>query len=293
MFTLRQLEIFVALAESSRVIDVAESLRMSPSAVSMAVRELEKEVGEELFERIGKRLVLNERGRFFDERARSIVDASGDLYESFRADRGGGHLHLAASVTISNYLLPAWIGDYRSEHMGVKVSLKTANSTEVIEMVRSGGCDLGFIEGRFEEGDLESLRLRDDELVVITSDPALAERPFYIDELAQRRWVLRERGSGTREIFLSRIAPVDRELRIDMEFEHNEAIKRYLIHDMQALSCLPRLSVADELGAGKMYEVRIAAHRFDREFRLIWRREQTFTRVVSDFKRYVSELELS
>ncbi|MDD4883683.1 LysR family transcriptional regulator, partial [Sulfuricurvum sp.] len=73
MFTLRQLEIFAVLAESSRVIDVAEHLSMSPSAVSMAVRELEKEVGEELFERIGKRLILNERGRLFYQSAREII----------------------------------------------------------------------------------------------------------------------------------------------------------------------------------------------------------------------------
>lgn len=293
MFTLRQLEIFVALAETSRVIAVAERLHMSPSAVSMSVRELEKEVGEELFERIGKRLVLNERGRYFGENARSIIDASQSLYETFKADVEGGILHLAASVTISNYLLPAWIGDYRSQNGKVKVLLKTANSTEVIDMVRSGECDLGFVEGRFEEGDLESLSLMNDELVVVGSDPQLGDREFYIDELSRRRWVLRERGSGTREIFLSQIVPVDKELNIDMEFEHNEAIKRYLMHDGLALSCLPKLSVADELAEGKMFEARIRGHRFEREFRLIWRREKTITRVISDFKRYVSELRLS
>lgn len=292
MFTLRQLEIFVALAESSRVIDVAEFLHMSPSAVSMAVRELEKEVGEELFERIGKRLVLNERGRYFRNHAREIVDGSHRLYETFKADLSGGHLHLAASVTISNYLLPEWIGNYRSRHGNVKVSLKTANSTDVIEMVRNGACDLGFVEGKFEESDLESLPLMNDELVVVGCDPGLTERPFYIDELSQKRWVLRERGSGTREIFLSRIAPVDKELNVDMEFEHNEAIKRYLLHDTQALSCLPKLSVSEELLQGKMFEAKIKGHRFDREFRLIWRKEKIITRVMSDFKRYVSELKI-
>lgn len=290
MFTLRQLEIFVALSESSRVIDVAEHLAMSPSAVSMAVRELEKDSGEELFERIGKRLVLNERGRYFYNHAKEIVEKSHRLFETFRAESGGGHLHLAASVTISNYLLPQWIGDYRTRNATVKVSLKTANSTDVIEMVRSGVCDLGFIEGKFEENDLESLRLMSDELVVVGSDPALAQREYYIDELASKRWVLRERGSGTREIFLSQIAPIDKELNVDMEFEHNEAIKRYLSHDKEALSCLPKLSVADELAQKKMFEAEITAHRFEREFRLIWRKEKTITRVMSDFKRYVSEL---
>ncbi|MDD3770767.1 MAG: LysR substrate-binding domain-containing protein, partial [Sulfuricurvum sp.] len=204
----------------------------------------------------------------------------------------GGHLYLAASVTISNYLLPEWIGDYRSGNETVKVSLKTANSTDVIEMVRSGACDLGFVEGKFDENDLESLRLMSDELVVIGSDPLLARREYFIDELALRRWILRERGSGTREIFLSQIAPVDKELQIDMEFQHNEAIKRYLMHDQSALSCLPRLSVAEELDSQKMFEARIAGHRFEREFRLIWRKEKTLTRVMRDFKRYVSELRI-
>lgn len=292
MFTLRQLDIFVALAKSSRVIDVAETLSMSPSAVSMAVHGMEKELGEELFERIGKRLILNERGRYFFERAKAITEDAHNLYETFRADTSGGYLHLAASVTISNYLLPRWIGDYRTLNGNVKVLLKTVNSTDVIEMVRSGKCDLGFIEGKFEEQDLDSLRLMGDELIVVGSDAGLSDEEYYIDELAGKRWILRERGSGTREIFLSQISPVDKELNIDMEFEHNEAIKEYLMHDAEALSCLPKISVAEELQRGKMVEVRIKGHRFEREFRLIWRKEKVITRVIADFKRYVSELKL-
>ncbi|MGD9969440.1 MAG: LysR substrate-binding domain-containing protein [Sulfuricurvum sp.] len=292
MFTLRQLEIFVTLAESNRVMDVAERLGMSASAVSMAIRELEKEVGDELFERIGKRLILNERGRLFYESAKGIVDDSVRLYETFRADLEGGHLHLAASVTISNYLLPRWIGDYRSEHDGVRVSVKTANSTDVIDMVRNGKCDLGFVEGKFDEPDMMSLPLMNDELIVVGSDPSLGERSYYIDELTDRRWVLRERGSGTREIFLSQIAPIDKELNIDMEFEHNEAIKGYLRHDVSALSCLPKLIVSEELRNKTLFEVPIQGHRFEREFKLIWRKEKTITRVIADFKRYVGDLRL-
>lgn len=293
MFTLRQLEIFVELAKSSRVIDVAEVLAMSPSAVSMAAHGLEKEVGGELFEKIGKRLVLNERGRFFFERAAPILQDAQRLHETFRADMSGGHLQLAASVTISNYLLPRWIGNYRAINNDVKVSVKTANSTDVIEMVRSGKCDLGFVEGHFDEADLESMTLMQDELIVVGCDKLLSQRPCYIDELAHKRWVLRERGSGTREIFLSHIAPVDKELNIDMEFEHNEAIKEYLTYDCTALSCLPRVSVEEELKSGKLHEIKIIAHRFEREFRLIWRKEKLITRVISDFKRYVSDLRLS
>ena len=181
MFTLRQLEIFVALGGSTRVIDVAEHLSMSPSAVSMSVRELEKEMGEELFERIGKRLVLNERGRYFYDDAQKIIDNAHDLYKMFKSDLSKGDLRLSASVTISNYLLPQCIGNYRSFNHQVKVSLKTANSTDVIEMVRNGSVDLGFIEGRFEEGDLESLVLMNDELIVVGSDPQMEEQSYFID----------------------------------------------------------------------------------------------------------------
>ena len=293
MFTLRQLEIFVAMVQSSRVIDVAEQLAMSPSAVSMAVRELEKELGDVLFERIGKRLILNERGRYFFDHSASILEHSQQLYDHFRDDLSAGHLYIAASVTISNYLLPKWIGNFRSDHTQVKVSLKTTNSTDVINMVREGICDLGFIEGRFSEGNLASESLMTDELVVVGSDPRLNDREYYIDELAQKRWILRERGSGTREIFLSQIAPIDKELNIDMEFEHNEAIKGYLLNDTEALSCLPRISIIEELKEGKMFEARIKGHRFEREFRLVWRQEKTMSRTISDFKRYVSEHKLS
>ncbi|MDD5052630.1 MAG: LysR substrate-binding domain-containing protein [Sulfuricurvum sp.] len=294
MFTLRQVEIFVAMAQSSRVIDVAEQLAMSPSAVSMSIRELEKELGDVLFERIGKRLMLNERGRYFLEHCEGILERSQSLFEHFRADVSGGHLSIAASFTISNYLLPKWIGNFRFSNPQVKVSLKTANSTEVMAMVREGICDLGFIEGRFSEDDeLSSESLMTNELVVISSDPALQNGEYFIDELAKKRWILRERGSGTREIFLTHITPIDQELNIDMEFEHNEAIIGYLLNDMQALSCLPRICISDELKERKIFEVSIKGYKFEREFRLVWRQEKKMSRVMSDFKRYVSEHKLS
>jgi DNA-binding transcriptional LysR family regulator len=290
MYTLKQLELFIALARSERLIEVAKAFDISQSAISMAIRELERGLGEPLFERIGKRLVLNDRGILLLRECEPHVRGLKLIYEEFTSQKLHGELRLAASVTIADYLMPSLVSGYLQAYEGVGISLRSENSTEVLSLVKNGETDLGFIEVECNDKEIHRTTIMKDELVVVCKDAALASKgPYYIDQLAQKKWILREKGSGTRSVFLDAISPVDKELSIFMELEHTEAIKNFLLAGDDFISCLPRVSVERELKEKKLFEIGIRAVAFEREFIMISRRERSESTLLKHFKAYAMQ----
>ena len=286
MFTLKQLEVFISLAHKQKVIDVATEFDMSQSAISMSIKELEKIVGENLFERIGKRLTLNERGVLFLEQIAPEVEALQQVYSNFSSQKIEGTLRICASVTISNYLMPQFIDRYSQLHENVKFALKSANTNEVIRLVKEGAFDIGFIEDRCNDEALLCQKVGVDELIVVTSNTALArQKEHFIDTLADMQWIMREVGSGTRSVFLDAIAPES--VNVYMEFDHTETIKKFLRLNPNYISCLPRISVEKELKEGSLFELKIKKHMFERDFMLIMRKEKKMSRLVDDFTKFI------
>ncbi len=289
MFTLKQLEVFIALAQSQKVIDVAQEFCMSQSAISMSIKELEKIVGEKLFERIGKRLALNERGVLFLEQTARHVTALQKVFTNFSSQKIEGNLRLCASVTIANYLMPSYIDAYNKLHENVKFSLKSTNTNDVIRFIKEGVYDIGFIEDSCSDEMLTCKRISSDELIVITSNQELAQKKeHFIDALSSMQWVMREVGSGTRSAFLNTIAP--EVVAIHMEFDHTETIKKFLKLSPNYISCLPRISVEQELREGSLFELHIRGYDFRRDFILILRKEKKNSMLVDDFMQFISKV---
>ena len=288
MFTLKQLEVFISLAHKQRVIDVAVEFDMSQSAISMSIKELEKIVGEKLFEWIGKRLTLNERGVLFLEQIASHVEALQKVYTNFSSQKIEGSLRICASVTISNYLLPKYIDEYSHIHKNVKFSLKSANTNEVIRLIKEGVYDIGFIEDKCSDETLTCKKIGSDELVVVTSNSTLGQKEdHYIDSLSNMQWIMRESGSGTRSVFLDAISPES--VNIYMEFDHTETIKKFLKLSPNYISCLPKISVEKELNEGSLFELKIRGYSFDRDFILIMRKDKKASMLVDDFTNFISQ----
>ncbi|WP_345993841.1 LysR family transcriptional regulator [Sulfurimonas sp. HSL-1716] len=286
MFTLKQLEVFISLAHKQKVIDVAAEFNMSQSAISMSVKELEKIVGENLFERIGKKLTLNERGVLFLEQIFPHVDSLQKIFTNFSSQKIEGNLRICASVTITNYLLPKYIDEYSRIRKNVKFSLKSANTNDVIHMIKEGVYDIGFIEDKCNDEALVCKKIITDELVVVTSNKELAaKKGHYIDNLSNMQWIMREVGSGTRAVFLDAIAPEP--VNIYMEFDHTETIKKFLKLSPNYISCLPKISVEKELREGLLFELDIHGYSFERDFILIMRKDKKVSMLVDDFTEFI------
>jgi DNA-binding transcriptional LysR family regulator len=288
MFSLRQIELFIAVSKSRTLIEVANQYKMSQSAISMALKELESHLDEKLFERMGKKLVLNERGRLFLKEVQPLFIELKSLHQKFTQNRLHGEIKVGASLTTAHYIMPQLMTSYMDKRPEVTIHMKMANTEEIVTLIENGDIDLGLIEGNINSSALVQNVIAPDELIVVSSDKDLTEE-YFIDTLAQKKWILREKGSGTRSIFLEQITPVDKELNIVLELEQTEAIKNFLLLDSDYISCLPRISVLKELQAKELFQVKIKSYQFMREFSLIYNKKRTPTLLMQDFQKHILE----
>jgi len=268
--TLRQLELFIEVAKMGHLTHVAKQFGLSQSAVSMALKELESILGCKLFERIQKKLVLNEKGRVFLKEVEPLVCRLKDIESEFMSQENRGELVVGASTTIADYVMPSIVCEYMERYPEVKFQLKIGNTAEITKKVEEGIVDIGFIEGEIESTLCQRAPIGDDELVVVTADRDLAaKKEHYIDTLLEKKWILREEGSGTKSEFIKQLGKFASELNIYLELRHTEAIKNVLKEVPDSLSCVSRITVRKEIETKELFEIKIKGFDFQREFFLI------------------------
>lgn len=227
--SLKQLEVFIAVAQTGTVTRAAGTLSMTQSATSMALADFENQLGRKFFDRAGKRLQLNDTGRLLLPKALDAIARIIDI-EHFASSPHTliGPLRIGASLTIGNYMMPSLIGQFMRDHQGAKLSLDVANTRNIISALKQFHIDVGFIEGFCHEPDIEVIPWCTDELVIFAApDHPLAQKAIVNEEdLSAADWILREPGSGTREIFDNAILGKIPRLQILLEFSHTEAIKK-------------------------------------------------------------------
>jgi DNA-binding transcriptional LysR family regulator len=257
--TLRQLEVFTAICRSGGVTTAAGAVGLSQSAASQALAELESALEGPLFDRAGRRLLLNERGHALLPRATELLERAGDIEATLRRHGGTTEtpVRLAASLTVGSYLLPPLIGAYLAQQPWARVELQVENTHAVIGAVAAFQVDAGFIEGPCEHPDLQVLPWREDELRVVAppDHPLARKRRLQPQDLEQAAWVLRERGSGTREVFDRAVESQGLHLRARLELGHTEAVLR-AVSAGAGLSCLSRFVVEDAVKRGELAVLR-------------------------------------
>lgn len=268
-YTLRQLEVFVATAHHQNISRAADSLAMSQSAASGALRDFEQQFDVQLFDRIGKRLQLNELGRLIRPRAESLLERGRELEQELVQHRDVGQLRLGATLTIGNYLAVAMIADFIRQAPGAEVSLEVANTATIAKMVLNFDLDIGLVEGELQNPELEVSHWRDDELVVFCSPghPYAEKKALSDTDLLQAAWILRETGSGTRQGFDRAMRGLLPNLNIAMELQHTEGIKRAVEAGL-GISCLSRITLEDAFRRKSL--VPLAVHHRDLSRAFYW-----------------------
>jgi len=252
---LRQLEVFVATAHAGSTRAAAQRVARSQSAASAALAELEAAVGAPLFDRIGRRLVLNENGRALLPRAAAMIDDATELQHLFSGEHAVP-LRVAASFTIGEYLLPERVAQWKAAHPGSHLRMRVSNTDDVIDAVARHEADIGFVEGARTHPDLLMRPWLSDELVVFAAAThPLAARRVGVEDLRGASWVVREPGSGTREAtdrwLLEHLGTVD----IAYELGSTEAIKR-LVGFGAGIGCVSRYAVAQAFDEGWLVPLR-------------------------------------
>ena len=286
--TFRQLQIFIAVAQSGSTVAAAQAIALSQSATSGAINELERMLSTRLFDRVGKKLLLNEHGRALLPQALALIDGAEGLerqYEDNTNDAltGAASLRLAASTTIGNYVLPRLLASYgdtlaaNTQHNRGDILAKSrviiANTGAVASLVARFEVDAGFVEGPSSLPDVLATPWLEDELLIVAAPthPAVLKRGVRatpLNVLRESRWLLREEGSGTRNAVESALVPHLHQLRIGMALGDSEAIKRATAEGL-GITCLSRWVVADFLESGRLVEVKTSWPKMQRRFYLL------------------------
>lgn len=253
--TLRQWQVFVSIADAGTTAAAGAQLALSQSATSAALNELENQLASPLFDRIGRRLVLNAQGRALLDPARALLVAATDLERVAGVGQANAGplpllLRLGASTTIGNYLLPARIAALMSNTPQAQVDLRIGNSADVVTAVQRLEVDLGLIEGPCHESGLQVLPWQRDDLVIVAAAGSVPDR-MDLAALAQARWLLREPGSGTREAVEQALLPHLHHFARSMQLGSTEAIKQAAAAGL-GLACLSRHAVADLIALGSL-----------------------------------------
>ncbi|MBU1440920.1 MAG: LysR family transcriptional regulator [Gammaproteobacteria bacterium] len=282
---LRQLEVFVATARGGSTRAAADRVSRSQSAASSALADLEESLGAQIFDRRGRRLVLNENGRALLPRAQSLLDQAAELQALFNGEHAAP-LRVAASFTIGEYLLPERVAQWTNMHPQSQVHLHIANTRDVIEAVAGFDVDVGFIEGPQTHPDLVVRAWRDDELVIVAAPGhALAGRTVTHRQLAAATWVLREHGSGTRQVTDAWLVQNLEQVHVGFELGSTEAIKR-VVAAGSGLGCLSRHAVAQTLDDGHLVELRTRLPAAVRSLATVMHRDKRQGRATADFLRH-------
>lgn len=244
MISLRQLEIFLAIAAKGSTTRAAVQVALSQSAISNALAELEQRLGVQLFDRVGKRLVLNEAGRRLQPRAQLLMAQALELDELFISTQG--RLAVGASTTIGNYLLPQLLGHASATQPCCRVEI--ANTEVIAGLVARCELDIGLVEGHAQHPDLTLTHWRDDEMVVVASADHC--QSGSVSDLGQMPWIMREKGSGTRSV-VEREFPELTAGSVRLEMGSSEAIHHAVLAGL-GISCLSLQVVGRSLQNGEL-----------------------------------------
>ncbi|WP_138441745.1 LysR family transcriptional regulator [Marinobacter alexandrii] len=275
-YSFRQLEVFLAAANFQNITRAAESLAMSQSAASSALKELENQFDIQLFDRVGKRLQLNELGRLYRPKVEAVLAQAKELEQAFSKHTEVGALKVGATLTIGNYLAVGVMAQYMNTPTHPRVSLEVANTSTIARRVKDFELDIGLIEGELHATELEVLPWRGDELVVFCSpDHPLANKTSLTDDdLREATWIMREQGSGTRQSFERGMHGLLSDLNVLLELEHTEAIKRAVETNL-GIGCLSEVVLEDAFRRGSLAPLKVPEHRqFDRQFYFILHKQK-------------------
>lgn len=274
---------FLAVFKYGNLTDAAKELHITQSAISMGLKELQNELGEKLFNRTGKRLTPNSSAQSFHEKALSITNLWNEAATLFSKEQITGSLKIGASQTIANYLMPILIFDFKDTFNGVDIDMFVSNTNTVLQKLHEGALDICFVEGEVRGKSFLAEKIAEDELIVVTSNEIFSKRPYFIDELYAKKWILREVGSGTREHVEKTLGGYFKELHIFMELRNNEAIKTVLYKNEDAFSCISRYAVYEE----KLFEVSLKNITFRRSFWVVKIQNREETRLQKEFYAFV------
>lgn len=295
--TLRQLQIFSAVARTGSTIAASAEIALSQSATSSAINELERLLSLRLFDRAGKRLLLNENGRALLPRALALLDGAAGIEQMSRDGLAQSQtLRIGASTTIGSYVLPKLLRiflevGHHDDTLAWHSKVTIANTSTICDAVASFALDIGLIEGPCHLAELAVTPWMQDELVIVASAGSMLEYSLNripLKVVRDQVWLLREQGSGTREATDQLLMPHLRSYRRSIELGSSEAIKHAASEGL-GLACLSEWVVSDMTANGQLHRLTTTIPKMTRQCYLVVHRQKLPTPALLRFMAQASQ----
>ena len=294
MIEMRQIQVFLAISELLNFSRAAEKIHLTQPTVSGHLKTLERYLKVQLVERGGKEVRLTPAGELFHPFARSIFTLQERARKEMSLYAGAelGSLEIGGSNTPGQYILPQVIGLFTARNKHVKITLKIGDSKTIIGKVADGELELGLVGTSAPETDFISDRCLQDELILVANPKTANNLPSRIelDRLKKLPFIIREKGSGTRQMMQSTLLKRGLEsldkLNIVAEMGSAEAIRQALKSDL-GVAIVSSLSVAEDLENGKLIKLDLPDGPIRRHFHLIRNRERQLSPLAEALSQFI------
>lgn len=292
----RHLETFCRVADLKSFSRAADDLLLTQPTVSGHILSLEKSLSLRLFDRTGREARLTKAGEVFLRYASKLLTIRKDLLNALSEFSQGirGELSLGASTIPGEYLLPKLMGDFREDHPHFTLSLKIADTKEIIQDVLQGHVELGMIGAKVNHPSLHYERYEEDEIIVVApSDHPLARKKRAgFEDLLKEPWIIREEGSGTQmaiENALRKKGKSLKEFNVVMEMGSTSSMKEGVKAGL-GLAFISERAVEEELNQGRFSRIAVEGmESISRQIYIVSHRGKTFSPIGMEFLRFLKK----
>jgi DNA-binding transcriptional LysR family regulator len=282
--TLRHLYVFLCVCDEGNMTAAAKKLYIAQPSISQTILELEKHYNVKLFERLGRKLYITLAGQKLLTYARHIVNLNQEAEDVMREINDNGILRIGASVTVGAYILPSMIKEFMRSNSKAKVISSVNNTTVVEETLLADQIDIGLVEGKVQSPGLIHMPFMEDELVLVSSltHPFSKNRKIIVAELEHADFIVREEGSGTRNLFEAVMADKGINWSIVGVYNNAEAIKNAVATGL-GISVMSWMAVQKEIERKELAIIEIEEVSFKRQFSIIYHRNKYLSPLLNRF----------
>lgn len=288
--TLRHLQIFVEVAKCGKMSQAATNLFISQPTVSQAIGELESHYNIKLFERYPKTLCITESGKVFLEQAKLVLDAFNTLETTMKNPNYKYTINVGVTITVASCIISDILKNFKEKYPNIKVKIY-ANNTKIIEdKLLTNELDLGLVEGIIKSPTLITKSIIEDQLVLVCGNesPLLKKKNVTLKDLENEPFILREEGSGTREVFINFMHSKGINIDVAWECSNPIAIIQGVIKN-HGLSVISARLVENEIKEGKLHIISLEDFNWTRTFKLVYHKNKYKNIAIKNFAETAQE----
>lgn len=283
--TIRHMKIFMAVYENNSITKAAQQLHLAQPSVSLAIQEIEQYYGICLFDRIGKRLYITDSGRQFYEYASHIIYLFDEMEKKFKDGDSLKELRIGASITIGNFYLPKFVSDFNKSHPDITIHATIQNTENIEESLMTNKIDFALIEGgTISDTRFKQIPFMDDQLLLVCgkNHPLHTKSSITIQELAHQEFILREKGSATRENFEQLLLSNHLVITPLWESISTQAIIKAVEADL-GVTVLPSFLVKREIRKKRLHVIEIENCKLSRHFIILYHKNKYLSKTAKEF----------